>query len=109
MALGGRFRLALGLALGASLAFLVFLLARPVDDGSVKLTANLAQLLAPSLAAASCAWARRRRGRAAAGGPGPCWPARPAPGRSGRPPGCGTSTWPDASSPSHPWPTSATC
>jgi hypothetical protein len=35
----------------------VFLLARPVNGGSVKLTANLAQLLAPSLAAASCAWA----------------------------------------------------
>jgi hypothetical protein len=57
MARGGRFRLALGLALGASLAFLVFLLARPVGGGSVQLTANLAQLLAPSLAAASCAWA----------------------------------------------------
>ena len=57
MAHGGRFRLALGLACGASLAFLVFLLARPVGDGSVKLTANLAQLLAPTLAAASCAWA----------------------------------------------------
>ena len=57
MARGGRFRHALGLACGASLAFLVFLLARPVGDGSVKLTANLAQLLAPTLAAAGCAWA----------------------------------------------------
>jgi diguanylate cyclase len=61
MARGGRFRLALGLACGASLAFLVFLLARPVGDGSVKLTANLAQLLAPTLAAASCAWAAAAR------------------------------------------------
>jgi diguanylate cyclase (GGDEF)-like protein len=54
-----RFRLLLALAVGASLAFLVFLLARPVDDGAVRLTANLAQLLAPLLAAASCAWAAR--------------------------------------------------
>jgi hypothetical protein len=57
MARDGRFRVALGLALGASLAFLAFLLARPVGDGAVKLVANLAQLLAPALAAASCAWA----------------------------------------------------
>jgi hypothetical protein len=48
----GRYRLVLGLALGASLAFL---LARPVGDDAVKLVANLAQLLAPVLAAASCA------------------------------------------------------
>jgi hypothetical protein len=53
----GRFRLSLGLAVGASLAFLLFLAARPASDESVKLTANLAQLLAPSLAAVSCAWA----------------------------------------------------
>jgi hypothetical protein len=39
------------------LAFLVFLLARPVGHGSMKLTANLARLLAPTLAAAGCAWA----------------------------------------------------
>jgi len=51
----GRYRLALGLALGSNLAFLVFLLARPVDDSGVKLVANLAQLLAPVVAAASCA------------------------------------------------------
>jgi hypothetical protein len=48
-----RFQLTLGLAVGASLAFLAFLLVRPVGDGSVRLTANLA----------SC-W-RRRRPRAA--------------------------------------------
>jgi diguanylate cyclase (GGDEF)-like protein len=53
----GRFRLSLGLAVGASLAFLLFLAARPASDESVKLTANLAQPLAPSLAAVSCAWA----------------------------------------------------
>jgi diguanylate cyclase len=52
-----RFNLALGLALGSALAFLSFLLARPVDDDAVQLVANLAQLLAPALAAASCAWA----------------------------------------------------
>jgi hypothetical protein len=52
-----RFQLSLGLAVAASLAFLAFLVVRPVGDGSVKLTANLAQLLAPSLAAVSCAWA----------------------------------------------------
>jgi hypothetical protein len=57
MARNGRFQLALGLALGASLAFLAFLLARPVGDGAVQLTANLAQLVAPLVAAASCAWA----------------------------------------------------
>jgi hypothetical protein len=51
----GRYRVALGLALGSSLAFLVFLLARPVGDDGVKLVANLAQLLAPVVAAASCA------------------------------------------------------
>jgi hypothetical protein len=44
----------LGLALGSSLAFLASLLARPVGD-DVKLVANLAQLLAPVVAAASCA------------------------------------------------------
>ncbi|HSO55138.1 MAG TPA: diguanylate cyclase, partial [Actinomycetes bacterium] len=53
----GRFRLSLGLAVGASLAFFLFLATRPASDESVKLTANLAQLLAPSLAAVSCAWA----------------------------------------------------
>jgi hypothetical protein len=52
-----RFLVVLGLAVGASLAFLLFLATRPVSDESVKLTANLAQLLAPSLAAVSCAWA----------------------------------------------------
>jgi diguanylate cyclase len=63
--LAGRnqFRVALGLALGASLAFLVLLLARPVGEASIKLTANLAQLLAPLAAAASC-------GRAAVSGSG---------------------------------------
>jgi hypothetical protein len=45
----------LGLALGSSLAFLASLLARPVGDDGVKLVANLAQLLAPVVAAASCA------------------------------------------------------
>ena len=40
----GRYQLVLGLALGASLAFLAFLLARPVGDDAVKLVANLAQL-----------------------------------------------------------------
>jgi hypothetical protein len=52
MARIGRFQLVLGVALGASLAFLaflVFLLTRPVGDGSVQLTANLAQLLAASV------------------------------------------------------------
>jgi diguanylate cyclase (GGDEF)-like protein len=52
-----RCQLALGLALGSSLAFLAFLLARPVGEDGVRLVANLAQLLAPTLAAASCAWA----------------------------------------------------
>jgi len=52
-----RFQLSLGLAVGASLGFLAFLEARPASDGTVKLVANLAQLLAPTLAAASCAWA----------------------------------------------------
>jgi diguanylate cyclase len=60
MAGHNRFQLALGLVLGASLAFLAFLLARPVDENGVKLVANLAQLLAPALAAASCAWAASR-------------------------------------------------
>jgi diguanylate cyclase (GGDEF)-like protein len=65
MARNGQFQLALGLALGASLAFLAFLLARPVSDASVQLTANLAQLAAPLVAAASCAWAAASRsGRA---------------------------------------------
>jgi diguanylate cyclase len=79
MAHGGRFRLALGLACAASLAFLVFLLARPVGDGSVKLTANLAQLLAPTLAAASCTWAaatgsgRNRRAWALLAGSAGSW------------------------------------
>jgi hypothetical protein len=45
-----RYRLVLGLAVGASLGFLAFLLARPVDDEAVRLTANLAQLLAPAAA-----------------------------------------------------------
>jgi diguanylate cyclase (GGDEF)-like protein len=53
----GRFHLALGLVLAAAAAFLAFLLARPVGDDGVQLVANLAQLLAPTLAAASCAWA----------------------------------------------------
>jgi hypothetical protein len=57
MARNGRSHLALGLALGTSLAFLVFLLARPVSDASVQLTGNLAQLTAPLVAVASCAWA----------------------------------------------------
>ena len=77
-----RFRLSLGLAVGASLAFLVFLAVRPVGDGSVKLTANLAQLLAPSLAAVSCAWAavsgsggRTRRAWALLAASAACWAA----------------------------------
>ena len=75
-----RFRLSLGLAVGASLAFLVFLAVRPVGDGAVKLTANLAQLLAPSLAAVSCAWAavsgsggRTRRAWALLAASAACW------------------------------------
>jgi hypothetical protein len=48
---------ALGLAVGASLVFLAFLMIRPAGDEQVKLTANLAQLLAPLAAAASSAWA----------------------------------------------------
>jgi diguanylate cyclase len=81
MARTGRFRLALGVAVGASLAFLVFLLARPASDASVQLTANLAQLLAPSLAAASCAWAaasgsgRSRRAWALLAGSAGSWAA----------------------------------
>jgi diguanylate cyclase (GGDEF)-like protein len=55
MARNGHFRVALGVTLVACLAFLAFLLARPVGDGAVKLVANLAQLLAPVVAAASCA------------------------------------------------------
>jgi diguanylate cyclase len=51
----GRYQLALGLAIGASLAFLAVLLARPGGADGVKLVANLAQLLAPVAAAASCA------------------------------------------------------
>jgi hypothetical protein len=75
-----RFRLSLGLAVGASLAFLAFLAVRPVGDGSVKLTANLAQLLAPSLAAVSCALAavsgsggRARRAWALLAASAACW------------------------------------
>ena len=34
----GRFRLSLGLAVGASLAFFLFLVARPASDETVKLT-----------------------------------------------------------------------
>jgi hypothetical protein len=75
-----RFRLSLGLAAGASLAFLAFLAVRPVGDGSVKLTANLAQLLAPSLAAVSCARAavsgsggRARRAWALLAASAACW------------------------------------
>jgi diguanylate cyclase (GGDEF)-like protein len=75
-----RFRLSLGLAVGASLAFLAFLALRPVGDGSVKLTANLAQLLAPSLAAVSCALAavsgsggRARRAWALLTASAACW------------------------------------
>jgi diguanylate cyclase (GGDEF)-like protein len=60
MARDGRFRVALGLALGASLAFLAFLLVRPTSDENVKLVANLAQLLGPVVAAISCAWAAAR-------------------------------------------------
>ena len=39
----GRYQLVLGLVLGASLASLAFLLARPVGGDAVKLVANLAQ------------------------------------------------------------------
>jgi hypothetical protein len=46
-----RFLLALGLTAGTSLAFLAFLPVRPVSDEAVRLTANLAQLLAASAAA----------------------------------------------------------
>jgi hypothetical protein len=59
---------------------MVFLAVRPVGDGSVKLTANLAQLLAPSLAAVSCAWAavsgsdgRTRRAWALLAASAACW------------------------------------
>jgi len=55
MARNGRFPLVPGLAFGAGLAFLAFLLARPVGDEAVQLVANLAQLLAPVVAAVSCA------------------------------------------------------
>jgi hypothetical protein len=55
MARDARFRVALALALGASLALLAFLLARPVGDGAVQLLANLTQLPAPVVAAVSCA------------------------------------------------------
>jgi hypothetical protein len=75
-----RFRLSLGLAVGASLAFLAFLTVRPVGDESVRLTANLAQLLAPSLAAVSCALAavsgsggRARRAWALLAASAACW------------------------------------
>jgi diguanylate cyclase (GGDEF)-like protein len=57
----------------------VFLLVRPVDDGAVQLTANLAQLLAPALAAASCTWAARsgsggtRRAWALLAASAACW------------------------------------
>ena len=58
----------------------MFLAVRPVGDGSVKLTANLAQLLAPSLAAVSCAWAavsgsdgRTRRAWALLAASAACW------------------------------------
>jgi hypothetical protein len=54
---GYRFQVALGLAVGASLVFLAFLMIRPAGDEQVRLTANLAQLVAPLLAAASSAWA----------------------------------------------------
>jgi hypothetical protein len=54
---GYRFQVTLGLAVGASLVFLAFLMIRPAGDEQVRLTANLAQLLAPLLAAASSAWA----------------------------------------------------
>ncbi|HEV2872196.1 MAG TPA: hypothetical protein VG409_12345 [Actinomycetota bacterium] len=57
MGRGNGFRLSLVLAVAASLAFLLLLAVRPVGDESVKLTANLAQLVAPLLAAVSCAWA----------------------------------------------------
>ena len=74
------FRLSLGLAVGVSLAFLAFLTIRPVGDESVRLTANLAELLAPSLAAASCAWAavsgsggRPRRAWALLAASAACW------------------------------------
>jgi diguanylate cyclase (GGDEF)-like protein len=53
----GRAQVVLGLVLGVSLAFLGFLLVRPVGEASIRLTANLAQLLAPLLAAAGCGWA----------------------------------------------------
>jgi hypothetical protein len=102
-----RFQLALGLAVGASLGFLVFLLARPVDDEAVRLTANLAQLLAPALAAASCAWAARsgsgrtRRAWALLAASAACWAV-----------GQATWVWYEHVAlrelPSRPWPTSAT-
>jgi hypothetical protein len=55
MARNGRFPLVPGLAFGAGLAFLAFLLARPVGDEAIQLVANLAQLLGPVVAAVSCA------------------------------------------------------
>ena len=76
-----RFRLALGLALAASLGFLAFLLARPAGDDAVRLVANLAQLLAPALAAVSCASAaasgagRSRRAWALLAGSAGSWAA----------------------------------
>ena len=103
----GRYRLVLGLAPGAGLAFLAFLLARPVGDDAVKLVANLAQLLAPVVAAAGCAAAavsgtgRTRRAWALLAASAGSWAV-------------GQATWvwyehvASASCPSRPWPTSAT-
>jgi diguanylate cyclase (GGDEF)-like protein len=81
-----RFQLALGLAVGASLAFLVFLVTRPASADTVKLVANLAQLVAPLVAAASCAWAaasgtgRTRRAWALLAASAAAW-------------GCGQAIW----------------
>jgi GGDEF domain-containing protein len=60
----GRYQLVLGLALGASLASLAFLLARPVGDDAVKLVANLAQLPQPGPVPGRVGHALRRRSQA---------------------------------------------
>jgi hypothetical protein len=76
---GNGFRLSLVLGVAASLAFLLFLAVRPVADEPVKLTANLAQLLAPLVAAVGCAWAaasgsgRTRRAWALLAASAACW------------------------------------
>jgi diguanylate cyclase len=56
----GRYRVALATAVGAILAFLAFLLARPASDATIRFVANLSTGVAPMVAAASCARAAVR-------------------------------------------------